>query len=165
MLILSVTLFVLLVMILLFYVLTSIPYAIALSMSLLMRSLSSPLLLPIRSMSLTDRRWHIWVFNQWTWMCGGHGVFPAWSSLGISWTGWVRVSIHYGHLLLSWRTPLTDCSKECIVGVLILCLNGLNQSLLYHAEASEDLPQACMLVSVKCLLTVYEVVEQIALVL
>ena len=41
---------------------------------------------------------------------------------------------------------------------------GLNQSFLY-VEASEDLQQACMPGSVKRLLEVYEVVEQIALVL
>ena len=44
-------------------------------------------------------------------MCGGHGVFPVWSYLGQSWTGWVRVSISDGHLLLSWKTPLADCSR------------------------------------------------------
>ena len=44
-------------------------------------------------------------------MCGGHGVFLAWSSLGTSWTGRVSVSIPDGHLVLSWRTPLADCSK------------------------------------------------------
>ena len=38
----------------------------------------------------------------------------------------------------------------------------LNQTLLY-VEASDDLPQACMLDSVKRLLEVYEVVEQITL--
>ena len=45
-----------------------------------------------------------------------------------------------------------------------MCLNGLNQSFLY-VETSEDLPQACMPDSTKRLLGVYEVVEQIALVL
>ena len=53
----------------------------------------------------------IWAFHQWRWICDGHGVFPAWSSRGTSWTGWVRVSIPNGRLLLSWRTPLADCSR------------------------------------------------------
>ena len=44
------------------------------------------------------------------------------------------------------------------------CLNGLSQFFLY-VKASEDLPQACMPDSVKHLLEVYEVVEQIVLVL
>ena len=52
----------------------------------------------------------MWAFHQWRWMCGGHGKFPAWSPPGTSWTGWVRVSIPDGHLLLSCRTPLADCS-------------------------------------------------------
>ena len=52
-------LFVLLVMILLFSVLTSIPYAVALSISLLMRSLSSPLLPPVRSMASANCRLYI----------------------------------------------------------------------------------------------------------
>ena len=43
-------------------------------------------------------------------------------------------------------------------------LDGLNQSFLY-VEASEDLPKACMPDSVKCLLEIYEVVEQVVLVL
>ena len=42
--------------------------------------------------------------------------------------------------------------------------NGLNQTFLY-AEASDDLPQAYMQDSVKSLLKVYEVVEEIALLL
>ena len=45
-----------------------------------------------------------------------------------------------------------------------MCLNGFNYSFL-HVEASEDLPQACMPHSVKRLPEVYEVVEQIDLVL
>ena len=44
------------------------------------------------------------------------------------------------------------------------CLDGLNQSFLY-VEASEDLPRACMPDSVKRLLEIYNVVEQVALVL
>ena len=43
----------------LFSVLTSIPYAVALSASPLVRSWSSPLLLPMRSMSEANRRLHI----------------------------------------------------------------------------------------------------------
>ena len=53
------------------------------------------------------------------WSCGPsrrcrevwYGVFPAWYSLGTSWTGLLRVSISYGHILLSWRTLLADCSR------------------------------------------------------
>ena len=43
-----------------------------------------------------------------------------------------------------------------------LYLNGLNQTFLY-VEASVDLPQACMPDSVKSLLEVYVVVEQMVL--
>ena len=56
----------------------------------------------------------------------------AWSPLGTSWTGWVRLSIPDGHLLLSWRTPLVNCSRlhcwsshkvdEWLEPVLPLCL-------------------------------------------
>ena len=38
-------------------------------------------------------------------------VFPAWSSLGTSRTGWVNVNIPDGHELLSWITPVADCSR------------------------------------------------------
>ena len=51
--------FVLSVIILLFSVLTSIPYAVALTTSLLVRSSSSPLLLLIRSMSSANGRLHM----------------------------------------------------------------------------------------------------------
>ena len=61
-------------------------------------------------MSSAVRRLHM-AFHQWRWICGGHRLFPSWSSLGTSWTGWMRVSIADGHLLLSWRTPLDDCSR------------------------------------------------------
>ena len=44
------------------------------------------------------------------------------------------------------------------------CLNGLSQFFLY-VEASEDLLQACMPDSVKRLLIVHEIVEQVSLVL
>ena len=44
--------------------------------------------------------------------CDDHGVFYSLSSLGTSWTRWARVSIPDGHLLLSWRTPITDCSRR-----------------------------------------------------
>ena len=67
------------------------------------------------------------------------------------------VSIPDGHLLL-------NVEENCIAGVLILCVLGLKWSFIY-AEASEDLQQACMSDSVKRLLEVYEVVENIALVL
>ena len=59
MLISALMMFVLLVMILLFSMLTSIPYAVALSASLLVRFWSSPLLPPIRSMSSANRRLHM----------------------------------------------------------------------------------------------------------
>ena len=39
--------------------------------------------------------------------------------------------------------PWLKVQEDCTAGVLIYCLNGLNQSFLY-AEVSEDLPQACM---------------------
>ena len=58
MLISALMLFVLLVMILLFSVLTSIPYAATLSTSLLVRSSSSPLLAPIKSMSPANHMLH-----------------------------------------------------------------------------------------------------------
>ena len=45
-----------------------------------------------------------------------------------------------------------------------MCVCGLNQTVLYD-EAFEDLSQVCMSGSVKRLLEVYEVAEQIALVL
>ena len=52
-------LFELLVMILLFSVLTSVPYAVAPSTSLLVKSCSSPLLPSVRSMSSANRRLHM----------------------------------------------------------------------------------------------------------
>ena len=55
----SAPMFVLLVMILLFSVVISIPYAVALSMSLLVKSWSSPQLLPIRLMSSANRKLHM----------------------------------------------------------------------------------------------------------
>ena len=67
------------------------------------------------------------------------------------------VSIPDGHLLL-------NVEENCIAGVLILCVLGLNWSFIY-AEASEDLQQACLPDSVKRLFEVYEVVEQFMLVL
>ena len=54
--------------------------------------------------------------------------------------------------------------EDCTAAVFILPLNGLNQSFLY-VEASEDLLQVCMQDPVKHLLEIYEVVEQIVLVL
>ena len=59
MLISALMLFMLWVMILLFSVLTSIPYTLALSVSLLVRSWSLTLLLPIRLMSLVNCRLHV----------------------------------------------------------------------------------------------------------
>ena len=43
------------------------------------------------------------------------------------------------------------------------CLNGFNQSFIY-GETPEDLLKACLPDSVKCLLDVYEAVDQIVLV-
>ena len=60
-----------------------------------------------------------WAIHQWRWICGGHGVFPAWSSLGTSWTRWVRVSIPDGHLLLSRRTTWQTVQEDRTAGVLI----------------------------------------------
>ena len=59
MLISALMLLMLLVMTFLFSVLTSIPYAAALSKSLLVRSWNSPLLPPIRSMSSANRTFHV----------------------------------------------------------------------------------------------------------
>ena len=97
----------------------------------------------------------------------GNVLFSAWSSPETSWTVWLWVSIHDGHLLLSWRTPLADCSKGCTAGVLMYRFNCMNFSFL-SVEPSEDLPQACRpdsFVFIKRLLEVYEVVEQITLML
>ena len=114
MLVSALMLFVLLVMILFYSVLVSIPYALALSTSLLVRSWSLHLLPSTRSMSSANRSCLL-AFHRERWMCGGHGVFPAWSSLGTSWRGWVRVSIPDRHLLLSWKVPLADCWSSRIV--------------------------------------------------
>ena len=63
---------------------------------------SDPLLIRLRH----------WVLacHQRKWMSGG--VIPAWLSLGTSWTGWVKVSIPAGPLLLSWRTSLANGSRR-----------------------------------------------------
>ena len=62
-------------MILLFSVLTPIPCTVAFSTGLLVRSLSSPLLPPMKSMSSANRRLHIRAFHQWRCMCGGLECF------------------------------------------------------------------------------------------
>ena len=54
--------------------------------------------------------------------------------------------------------------EDCTAKILMQSLNGLNR-LFFYVEAFEDLPQACMTDSEKRLLEVYEVLEQIALVL
>ena len=72
-------LFVLLVMVLLFSVLTSIPCTIAVSTCLLVRSLSSPLLPPIRSMSSANRRLHTGLPPMEMDVCWSWSI-PAWSS-------------------------------------------------------------------------------------
>ena len=148
MLISAVMLFMLLVLILLFSVLTSIPYAIALSTSLLVRSWSSPLLPPVRSMLSASRRLHIGLPPMEMDVWWSRSVC-AWSFLGISWTGWVRISIPDGHLLSSWRPPVADWSRglHCWSSH-IWCPNGLNQSF-HYVEASEDLLQASMPDSVR----------------
>ena len=162
MLISALMLFVLFVMIFLFSVLNSIPYAVALSSSLLMMSWSSPALLLDRCRRQIVG--YIWAFHQWRWMCGGHGVFPAWSSLGTSWTGWVRVNIPDGLLLLSWRIPLADCSRwlHCWNSHIVPEWLELALPLCWSFWGPA---QACMPDSVKRLLEVYEIVKQIALVL
>ena len=111
---------------------------------------------PKRSVSSANYRLHICAFLQRRLMSGGRGVFAAWSSLETSRTGWTRVSKPSGHILSSWRIPWLTVREDCIAGVFILCLNGLNQSFFY-VEASDDLhrPQACMPDSVKHLLEVY----------
>ena len=96
-------LFVLLIMTLFFSVLTSIPYAVA----LLVRSWSSPLLPSMRSMSSANRKLHMGLPPM------EMDVWLSWSVFCMifsrnKWTGWVRVSIREGHLLLSWETPLAD---------------------------------------------------------
>ena len=117
-----------------------------LTTSLLVRSWSSPLLPPTRSMW-----WQIEgcirAFHQWRWVCGGHGVFPAWSFLGTGWTGLVKVSIPDGHLLLSWRTFQADCSRgphswsshivsEWLELVLPLCWSFWRPATGVHARLS-----------------------------
>ena len=57
-------------------------------------------------------------FHQWRWMCGGCGVFPAWSSPGTSWTGWVRVSIHDGTLTIILKISSSWLFKRA-AGILI----------------------------------------------
>ena len=76
----------------------------------------------------------------------------------------MRVSIPDGLLLLSSRAPLADCSRELYCWSLHVVSEWLELVYLY-AEASEDLPQACMTDCAKHLLEVYGVVEQIALAL
>ena len=70
----------------------------------------------------------------------------------------MRVSIPDVVLLLSLKNVPSRLFKR------FNCLNGSNYSFIY-VVASEDLPQACMPDSVKRLLEVYEVGEQITLVL
>ena len=62
------------------------------------------------------------------------------------------------------RTPLADCSRGLHSWSFNTVPDWLKPSFLC-VEVSVDLPQACMTDSVKRLLEVYEVVEQIALVL
>ena len=96
MLISALMLFVLLVLILLFSVLTSIPYAVALSTSLLVRYWKFTTA-AIHKISVVRKLYvaHLGL-PQWRWS-GSHGVCPAWTSLGTSWTEWMRVSIPGGH--------------------------------------------------------------------
>ena len=83
-------------------------------------------------------------------MFGDHGVFPVWSSLGTSWTGWLRVTIPDRHLLLSWTTPLAGCSRaeDCTAGVLIQSAWTSPSSVLKllrtcHRPACQILSNAC----------------------
>ena len=136
MLVSALMLFVLLVMILLFSVLTSIWYAAALSMSLLVRFWSTPLLPPKRSMLSANCRLLMGLPPMEIDVCG-HGVFPAWSSLGTSWIGWVRVSIPDRHLLLSWRTPPAVCSRG------LHCWSSHSAWLVWTSPFSSKLPRTC----------------------
>ena len=78
----------------------------------------------------------IWAFHQWKWMCGGHGVFSAWSSLRTTlnrvgeskhpwWTptvvlknspNWLFKRMHCwsSHIVPEWLEPvLTLCWSFC----------------------------------------------------
>ena len=70
-------LFVLWVMILLFSVLTSIPYATALSMSLLVRSLKFTIAATNMINVIANHRLHMGLAPMEMDICGDHGVFPA----------------------------------------------------------------------------------------
>ena len=100
-------LFMLLVTTLLFSVLTSIPYAVALWVC--WWSWGSPLLLPIRLMLLANHRLHVGLPPMeidvwWSWSVV-YMIFPRNKSNRMD-----VISIPDGLLLLSWRTPLADCS-------------------------------------------------------
>ena len=131
-------------LIMLFSVLTSVPYAIALSTSLLARSWSSPLLPPIRSMSSVNRRLRMGLpamEMDMLWSLSVSSVFLSMSTLN-----------RMGESKHPWQTPTVFLKNSPSWLLEFSCMNGLNQTFLF-VEAYEDLPQAC------------KVVEQIALVL
>ena len=70
-------------------------------------------------MSLANCTLHM-VYQQWKCICGDHGLFPARSSPGTSWTGWVKVSTPDRRLLLSQRTPQLAVQEDCAYVVLIV---------------------------------------------
>ena len=111
-------LFVVLVMILLFSVLTSIPYALALSTSLSVLSWSSALLPPITLILSANRGLHMGL-PQWRGMCSRHGVCPAWSSLGTNWTGCVRANIPEDIYCCLEELPQLIVQEDCNAGVLM----------------------------------------------
>ena len=48
-------------------------------------------------------------------MCGGHGVLPTWSSLGTSWTGWVRVRIPDGYPVVLKNFPSWQLKRTALL--------------------------------------------------
>ena len=137
MLISALMLFVLLVMIVLFSGLTSIPYALALCLQVCWCGLE----VHHCCCPWDWCRWRIvgciLVCHQWRWMCGGHGAFHALSVLGTSWTGWVRVSIPDRHLLLAWRTPLADSLRG------LCCCSSHTVSALNQSSFTWKLLRTC----------------------
>ena len=102
-------LLVLLVMILLFSVVTSIPCALALSTSLLVRSWSSPLLPPIKSISSASRRLRMGLPPMdmdmwWSWSVS----CIIFSVNKLNRMAESKHPLRTYTALLSWRTPLAD---------------------------------------------------------
>ena len=66
--------------------------------------------------------------------CGSHGVFPAWSSLGTSWKGWVRVTKH------PWWTPtviLRNSPSWLFKRTALLEISSI-ALMAWSSEVSED---------------------------